>query len=245
MLTSPRNLAESWRHSAKAQNRTPSSNSKATPKRTSTSKPTSTPLPTLSNDPHLHDPAERFAAARLESLLPTPFLISASETRQNVILPPSAPKPTPTRYTILFDAAHALIMHQSVASCTANSSGLKHQLDELTRISHRQAKFILDLEAENAKLRALAVNWGLGVPGASQSPSPRVATTATAEVTKREKKRGGKEKRKEPVAYADGLGNERETNEQGRQREERERKMQAVLRQQERLMQDADTDEVM
>jgi hypothetical protein len=131
-----------------------------------------------------------FAAARLESLIPTPFLISASETRQNVILPPSAPKPTPTHYTILFDAAHALIMHQSVANGTANPSGLKRQLDELTRISHRQAKLILDLEAENANLRALAVRWGLGVPGASLGP--RATTTATAKVTKREKKRSGK-----------------------------------------------------
>jgi len=136
-------------------------------------------------------------------------------------------------------------MHQSVANGTANPSGLKHQLDELTRISHRQAKFILDLEAENAKLRALTVNWGLGVPGASQSPSPRAAATATAEVTKREKKSRGKEKRKEPVAYVGGLSNEREANEQARQREERERKMQTVLPQQESLMQDADKDEVM
>jgi hypothetical protein len=149
-----------------------------------------------------------------------------------VILPPSVPKPKPTRYTILFDAAHALIVHQSVANVTASPSGLKRQLDELTRISHRQAKFILDLEAENAKLRALAVNWGLGVPGASQSPSPtaspRVAATATAGVTKRGKKRGkkrrGKEKRKEPIAYVAGLGNEREAYGQGRRREEQERK---------------------
>jgi hypothetical protein len=161
---------------------------KATPKRTSAPKSISKPLSTHSNGPYLHEPAETFAAAHLESLIPTPFLISASETRQDVILPPTAPKPTPTRYTILFDAAHALIMHQSVANGTANPSCMKRQLDELTRISHRQAKFILDLEAENANLRALAVQWELGVPGASLSPR----ATATAKVTKREKKRSGK-----------------------------------------------------
>jgi hypothetical protein len=79
-----------------------------------------------------------------------------------VILPPSTPKPTPTRYTILFDAAHALIMHQSVANGTANPSGLKHQLDELTRISHRQAKFILDLESRECGVEGAGCQLGIG-----------------------------------------------------------------------------------
>jgi hypothetical protein len=73
-------------------------------------------------------------------------------------------------------------MHQSAANSTADPSHTKRQLDELTRISHRQAKLILNLEAGNANLRALVTRWGLGMPGASLSPK----------VTKREKKRGGK-----------------------------------------------------
>ena len=85
---------------------------------------------------------------------------------------------------------------------------MKRQLDELTRISHRQAKFILDLEAENANLRALAIQRGLGVPGAILSPRASDRDRDSESDEAREE-----EKRKEPVAYVDGLGNDLEFNE--------------------------------
>jgi hypothetical protein len=204
---------------------------------------TSTPLSTLPQGPHPHDPAESFAAARLESLIPLPFIASASDDRRNVILPPSAPRPGPTRYTILFDAAHDIIMHQSVVNGTAQSARQKKQLEELTRISYRQANFILQLEKENAMLRGLVGNGELKVLDVIQRPGDISTATPTSTSTKTNKKRSWREKEKnkqEQVAYMDGLGQKIEGGEQEKQRKEREKKMRKVRKQRESLMEEPD-----
>jgi hypothetical protein len=203
-----------------------------------------TPLSTLAQGPHPSDSAESFAAARLESLIPLPFIASASDARHNVILPPSAPKLTPTRYTILFDAAHALILHQSVVNGSALSAKQKKQIDELTRISYRQAQFILGLERQNAMLRALAVPGGsksLRVTAPQTKVSmPAVTTTPTASLVKKNRKRKRDEKGKvlEPAPYLDGLGNRVARSEQEQQRKEREKKMLDLQKQRDSLFDD-------
>jgi hypothetical protein len=134
-------------------------------------------------------------------------------------------------------------MHQSIVNGTARSARQKMQLEELTRISHRQAKFILDLEAENAKLRRLAVKRGLEVPNAAQrSVESSTAATSTKKDKKRKRDKQKKEKQ-ESVAYVDGLGNKVEGGEQEKQREEREKKMLKVRKQRESLLEDDDEDE--
>jgi hypothetical protein len=111
-------------------------------------------------------------------------------------------------------------MCQSLVNGTAQSGRQKKQLEELTRISSWQAKFIVHLEKENAMLRGL---------------------TAKGEPTKKNKKRkrGEKEReRAEQVAYMDGLGSKIEGTEQEEQRKEREVKMKKVRKQRESLMEE-------
>ena len=139
-------------------------------------------------------------------------------------------------------------MHQSVVSSTVDTSGAKVQLEELTRISYRQAKFIVQLEEENRKLRKLVVEARLGTPDATLRPTAPITanTTPTPAPTKQHKKRKRNETKKEkqePLAYGDGLGNKVEADEQEKQREEREKKLLKLLKRQESLMEESDDDE--
>jgi hypothetical protein len=103
-------------------------------------------------------------------------------------------------------------MHQSLVSGSAQSTEHKKQLDELTRISYQQAHFILELERQNAMLRALAAPGRSKIPGVTV-PTNRVSvaalTTPTASLAKKNKKRKKDEKweRQDLVPCLDGLGN--------------------------------------
>jgi hypothetical protein len=141
-------------------------------------------------------------------------------------------------------------MHQALVNGTAQSARQKKQLEELTRISYRQAKFIVELERQNALLRGLAGKGGL--QGSDSGHRPTDVSTATATATsknktnKRKRKEEKNEKEKEtqePAAYVDGLGNKIEGQEQKAQRRERERKMRKVLKQRESLLQESDGDQ--
>ena len=155
-------------------------------------------------------------------------------------------------------------MHQSVLNGTAipSSDGLSRQLDELTNITGRQAKFILELESENGMLRTLAVKAGLAkVPGWMSVPTAPVATkkdtkrkrrekaqAATAATTAeedenckmeketKERRRKRERERQAGNAYMDGRGKKVEGAELQKQQAERERKMAAVRRQRESMM---------
>jgi hypothetical protein len=140
-------------------------------------------------------------------------------------------------------------MHQSLVSGSAQCAEHKKQLDELTSIGYRQAHFILELERQNAVLRALAV------PGRSKIPSVTVSanrvsrtaltTTPTASLGKKSKKRKRDEKggRQDEVPCVDGLGNRLVGRAQEKQRGEREKKVLKLRKQRDNSLEDNDEDE--
>lgn len=99
-------------------------------------------------------------------------------------------------------------MHQSIVNGTVQSAQQKKQLEELIRISCRQAKLILQLEEENAKLRGLGEKGRVRAPNATQTPSKPLTTSATPTSTGQGRKRKRNEEREKQLApaYLDGLG---------------------------------------
>ena len=147
-------------------------------------------------------------------------------------------------------------MHQSVIktsfdpSSTASASDtIQNQLDNLTKISWRQAKYILELEGENVALRTAALDAGLEVPDKTPRPTAAATPTPTKVDKKRKRKeKEGKQKEKkkpeqDPSPYMDGPGNKVKGDELEKQRKEREKKMLLVRKQRESMMRESDGDE--
>jgi hypothetical protein len=139
-------------------------------------------------------------------------------------------------------------MHQSLVNGSAQPVEQKKQLDELTRISFRQAQFILALERQNAMLRALAGPGGSKI-GSVIAPQTKVSmaaatTTPTPSSVKKNKKRKWNEEgeRQELLPYVDGLGNRCASSEQEKQRNEREQKMLKLQEQRESIFKDIQDD---